>query len=65
MADKISELEKKVILERKNTLADTFDPIVAWIEEMKRTFWEIFKDGKWENKITLSMEKFENKWFRK
>jgi len=61
---KISELEKMVVEDKKWSLVDTLNPLVAWIEEMKKSFTTIFWTNHWENKISISMDKYENKWFK-
>ena len=62
--NKIEELEKKILTKQKDVLADTLDPIIAWFEEMKKSFSSIFLSSDGTNRITYSMEKFENKWIK-
>jgi len=61
----ISELEKKVLEDKKSYLADVMDPLLAWIDEMKRSFSSIFSNSDGENRINLMMEKFEKYWINK
>jgi hypothetical protein len=52
------------LTKQKDVLADTLDPIIAWFEEMKKSFSSIFLSSDGTNRITYSMEKFENKWIK-
>jgi len=63
--NKIKELEKKVLESNKWNLVEIMDPLMAGLEEMRRSFSSIFWDNWWENKINLFMEKFEKKWIEK
>ncbi len=61
--NKIEEIEKQILnnSKTKDRLFKMMDPLVLWIEEMKKSFSIILSDKIWENKITLEMDKFENK----
>ena len=60
---KIEDLEKKVIWKQtEDKLATALDPLLLGLEDMKNTFFSIFDNKKWENKITISMDVFEKKW---
>ena len=63
--NKIDELEKKVLNEKKTYLVDIMDPLLAWIDEMKKSFSSIFSHTSWENKINIMMEKYEKYWINK
>jgi len=63
--NKISELEKKVLKEKKSYLIDIMDPLLAGVDEMKKSFSSIFNDNGGENKINLLMEKYEKYWIDK
>ncbi len=60
---KIEDLEKKVIWKQtEDKLATALDPLLLGLEDMKSTFFSIFDNKKWDNKITISMDVFEKKW---
>ncbi len=60
---KIEDLEKKVIWKQtEDKLLTALDPLLLWLEDMKITFFSIFDNKKWDNKITISMDSFEKKW---
>ena len=63
--NKITELEKKLLEEKKTYLADIMDPLFAGVDEMKRSFSSIFSHSDGENKINLLMEKYEKYWIDK
>jgi len=63
--NKISDLEKKLLEEKKSYLAEAMDPLFAGIDEMKRSFSSIFSHSDGENKISLMMEKYEKYWIDK
>ena len=63
--NKINDLEKKILEEKKSYLADAMDPLFAGINEMKKSFSSIFSHSDWENKISLIMEKYEKYWINK
>lgn len=60
--NKIEEMEKKILnnSKTKDRLFKMMDPLVLWIEEMKKSFSSILINKSWDNKITLEMDKFEN-----
>jgi len=61
--NKIEEMEKKILdnSKTKDKLFTIMDPLVLWIEDMKKAFSSIFVNKSWNNnKITLEMDKFEN-----
>jgi hypothetical protein len=61
--NKIEDLEKKVIWKQtEDKLLTALDPLLLWLEDMKITFFFIFDNKKWDNKITISMDNFEKKW---
>jgi len=61
--NKIEDLEKKVVWKQtEDKLLTALDPLLLWLEDMRTTFFSIFSDKKWENKITISMDHFEKKW---
>lgn len=62
--NKIEEMEKKILdnLKTNDRLAIIMDPLLLWIEEMKKAFSSIFISKWWSDyKITLKMDKFEKK----
>ena len=60
--NKIEEIEKKILdnSKTKDKLFTIMDPLVLWIEEMKKSFYPIFVNKSWNNnRITLEMDRFE------
>jgi len=61
--NKIEDLEKKVLWKQtEDRLLTALDPLLLWLEDMKKTFFSIFVNKNWDNKITISMDNFEKKW---
>ena len=61
----LKDLENKILKKNKNKLTEVIDPLMAWIEEMKRSFSDLFETENWLNKININMDKFEKKWIEK
>ena len=62
--NKIKKLEQEIKKNAISTdLSKVFDTLTLWIEEMKKSFCNIFVSKKWGNKITIEMEKFEKDFY--
>lgn len=61
--NKLEELEKSLHTKKtKDKLFNIMDPFVLGIDEMKKSFSNLFVSNKGNNKITLNMDRFEKKW---
>ena len=58
----LKDLEKGIINNNKKDLLNVMSPLLLWIEEFKKSFASIFWNWKWDNMISISMDKFEKKW---
>lgn len=61
--NKIEDLEKKIVWKQtEDKLVLVLNPLLLGLEDMRKTFFSIFDNKKWDNKITISMDNFEKKW---
>lgn len=61
--NKLEQMEEEIWSNQstKNRLYKTMDPLILWLEEMWKSFANIFAQWKWNNMINLDMDRFENK----
>lgn len=61
--NKLQKMEEELwnIKTTKDSLLSAMNPLVLWLEEMWRSFVSVFGQWKWVNKISIEMDRFENK----